>query len=243
MKKILLLSFSLFLTACSSDPKKAELPQKIKDTKQLQKHIDKLEGEDKRLFKAFLDEKAMGVALGLAPEGMTIGDAIELQKLKELDAKKKKKELADFYESKTIWEYDSKFDEMRNIKTNMAQIASTNGVKFNFPYDVEGGSRLVLYFKFTPKTRETQVLLSIIKGQFNCSPKCVVSFKFDDKSITPFEFKNGGDLIYTDGHTVLNSNLMDSKKMIIEAPFYKEGRQQFKFNLSGFDKNKMLDAS
>ena len=83
-----ILSAALLLSGCS-DPKNVKLPQNANEFKDFQVKIDKLEGEDKRLMNAFVNDNAIAMAVGNAPTDMTVGEAIAMQKEREDNAKAK----------------------------------------------------------------------------------------------------------------------------------------------------------
>ena len=81
-----LISVMLLLSGCS-DPKNVKLPQNANEFKDFQAKIEKLDGEDKRLINDFIGENSLAMAFGNTPTGMTVGDAIAMQKEQEDRAK------------------------------------------------------------------------------------------------------------------------------------------------------------
>jgi RNA polymerase subunit RPABC4/transcription elongation factor Spt4 len=142
-------------------------------------------------------------------------------------------------EVKTNWVYKKNKDEMRGIESRFATNVSTNQVEFDFPYN--GGSNLTLTVRETGN--EKDILIGISKGQFICGINdCEFAFKFDDgavESITMTRPENyASDIMfvsYDKTEDKIIEKLKTSKKLIIEAPFYQEGRKQFTFNVSGFE--------
>ena len=142
-------------------------------------------------------------------------------------------------EVKTNWVYKKNKDEMRGIESRFATNVSTNQVEFDFPYN--GGSNLTLTVRETGN--EKDILIGISKGQFICGINdCKFAFKFDDgavESITMTHPENyASDIMfvsYDKTEDKIIEKLKTSKKLIIEAPFYQEGRKQFTFNVSGFE--------
>jgi len=135
------------------------------------------------------------------------------------------------------WQYESSKDEMRGIESKFAVAVSTNTVDFDFPYN--GGSKLILTLR--KKGNEADVMVSVSKGQFLCGFKgCEAAFKFDNggvQSITMSDPDNhASDLLFVaygkTKHKVIQQ-LKSSKKLVIEVPFYKEGKKQFTFDVSG----------
>ena len=67
-----------------------ELPQNSKEINDFQAQMEsKLEGEDERLILEFVGENLFALTVGMLPEGMTVGDAIAVQKEQEAKAEEK----------------------------------------------------------------------------------------------------------------------------------------------------------
>ena len=139
------------------------------------------------------------------------------------------------------WQYATSKDEMRGIESKFATTVSTNTVDFDFPYN--GGSKLILALR--KRGSDVDVMVSITKGQILCGVQnCEAAFKFDGgavQSITMSEPDNhSSDLLfiaYDKTESKIISQLKNSKKLVIELPFYQEGRKQFTFDVSGLEWN------
>jgi hypothetical protein len=139
------------------------------------------------------------------------------------------------------WQYEASKDEMRGIETRFATTVSTNTVDFDFPYN--GGSKLILALR--KRGSEVDVMVSITKGQILCGiQNCEAAFKFDDgavQSITMSEpDSHASDLLfvaYDKTESKIISQLKNSKKLVIEVPFYQQGKKQFTFDVSGLEWN------
>lgn len=138
------------------------------------------------------------------------------------------------------WIYESKDDEMRGITSKYAMILSDNQAYFDFPYD--GGSNL----KITIRKRSNEpaeIMFVISKGQYSCdtiSDNCFTTIKFDDGSVENIELSSTTDhssdvlfIAYNEDSDRFIKSLLKSKKLIVELPFYQEGKKQFKFTTSG----------
>lgn len=138
------------------------------------------------------------------------------------------------------WIYDSSTDEMRGTKSFFAKTVSLNSHDFDFPYN--GGSKLMLTVR--KKGSSNDIYITISKGQILCGSYngCEVSFKFDDgkvQSITMVEPEShNSDMLFVSYDKTV-SKLIDqmsrSKKLTVEVPFYREGKRQFNFDISGLD--------
>jgi hypothetical protein len=139
------------------------------------------------------------------------------------------------------WQYEASKDEMRGIESRFATTVSTNTVDFDFPYN--GGSKLILALR--KRGSEVDVMVSITKGQILCGiQNCEAAFKFDDgavQSITMSEpDSHASDLLfvaYDKTESKIISQLKNSKKLVIEVPFYQQGKKQFTFDVSGLEWN------
>lgn len=139
------------------------------------------------------------------------------------------------------WQYETSKDEMRGIESRFATTVSTNTVDFDFPYN--GGSKLILALR--KRGSDVDVMVSITKGQILCGVQnCEAAFKFDNgevQSVTMSEPDNhSSDLLfiaYDKTESKIISQLKNSKKLVIEIPFYQEGRKQFTFDVSGLEWN------
>lgn len=139
------------------------------------------------------------------------------------------------------WQYETTKDEMRGIESKFATTVSTNTVDFDFPYN--GGSKLILTLR--KRGSEVDVMVSITKGQILCGiQNCEAAFKFDGgavQSITMSEPDNhSSDMLfvsYDKTESKIINQLKSSKKLVVEVPFYQEGRKQFTFDVSGLQWN------
>ena len=92
---------------------------------------------------------------------------------------------------------------------------------------------------------QKDVIVTISKGQILCGIRgCDLSFKFNDgavQSITMSEPDNHSSealfVMYDKTETNIINQLKDSKKLVIEVPFYQEGRKQFTFDVGGLEWN------
>ncbi|MEK5754080.1 zinc ribbon domain-containing protein [Acinetobacter variabilis] len=137
------------------------------------------------------------------------------------------------------WQYETSKDEMRGIESRFATTVSTNTVDFDFPYN--GGSKLILALR--KRGSEVDVMVSITKGQILCGiQNCEAAFKFDDgavQSITMSEpDSHASDMLfvaYDKTEAKIINQLRNSKKLVIEVPFYQEGKKQFTFDVGDLE--------
>lgn len=147
-------------------------------------------------------------------------------------------------ESDDMWEYETSNDEMRGIEKQYAYIRSTNKVEFDFPY--EGGSNLRITLR-RDVGKSTDIMFTISKGQFTCntfSGDCYASVKIDDNAVEEIQLVGTSDhssevlFIESEQDSIkFIQQLLKANKIIVELPFYQEGRQQFKFDVAGLKWN------
>lgn len=135
------------------------------------------------------------------------------------------------------WIYNTTKDEMRGQEEKFATTVSTNSVDFDFPYN--GGSKLILTLR--KSGNKTDVMVTVSKGQILCGIRgCETALKFDTgavQTITMTEPDNhASDVLFVmhdKTEDKIINQLKTSKKLVIEVPFYQEGKKQFTFDVSG----------
>lgn len=145
------------------------------------------------------------------------------------------------------WVYKDKVDEMRGITETYAVATSENTHSWQAPWGQDSALSLIVWKgqlnKYTGKTPEVEAYALVLNSMISCSDvRCYGSVKFDDGPIyevfisgTPgnkvrFMGSSGGNF---------NEDLINSKKVVIELPFYNSGRSQFKVDISGLDLEKI----
>lgn len=131
-------------------------------------------------------------------------------------------------------------DEMRNTESKWLALSSDNNADLGFPYD--GENRLNIDI-LDSKTDEPRIFLTIDKGQYDCeSYGCFTAVKFGNSPIqyltfNKYETSGGTDtiLIFTENSNAFLENVRKFNSIIIELPFYREGKRQFKFDTSKFN--------
>lgn len=133
------------------------------------------------------------------------------------------------------WSYHFETDNMTSKKAVYALDSSTNSVDFGFPYS--GGSTLLLELRRHPRMG-TDAFIQVSKGQMDCSVEgCSLTVRFDDgkpQRFTGIEPEDGSiETLFVTPASRFITKLRHSKSVIIEVPFYQEGRRQFTFNTKG----------
>lgn len=134
------------------------------------------------------------------------------------------------------WYYDESRDELRNATIYRASLPSNNKAYFGFPYS--GGSQLDITVRKHPKYG-TDVIFQISSGQFACGVyDCRGTISFDGKAegltLSQPETYEPTALFATYGSAILRK-IKTSERVVVELPFYQEGRQQFVFDTSGLE--------
>jgi hypothetical protein len=134
------------------------------------------------------------------------------------------------------WRYSQDTDKMRGTVTAYASLESETELHFGFPY---GSNKAMLIVRRRPSDG-LNVMLQV-KGQFLCSRfhDETVAAKFDDSKIENYSCSEPSDattgLIFISGAPRFLSRLRHAKALILEAPFFQEGRQQVEFDVRGLE--------
>jgi hypothetical protein len=152
----------------------------------------------------------------------------------------------DFSAAPTKWAYSEYQDEMGRGTTKLAQIVSSNTVRFAFPY--QGETHAALQLRKSPKYGRApgaglqDVMVRVERGQFVSSyTKSFVTVRFDDGELWKFAIGEPEDgatgLLFmrpVDAESFIDE-LRKAKRLKIEADFYQEGARVFEFDVGGLD--------
>ena len=135
------------------------------------------------------------------------------------------------------WEYSDHKDEMRGTSSRLAQVDSANIVNLDFPYGEVHGQLWI-------RERSEDGLnaaFEVEKGQVLCNDleDSHVSVKFDDGPVQKFGCSGTADgssnvAFINNAHRFL-AELKKSKRAIVEAEFFEQGRKQFTFDTAGLN--------
>jgi hypothetical protein len=128
------------------------------------------------------------------------------------------------------WEYDSKTDKMGST-TQVAGVLANDLVNLEFPYN--GGSQAKLLIR--KENGPTEILFVIDKGQIDTDMDgTYIKIKFDDEAPKKWSMSTSSDgsrdVLFFNNETALLKKIKESKKIVLEVPFYQNGSQQFVFN-------------
>jgi len=139
----------------------------------------------------------------------------------------------------TQWAYSEHADEMGRGTTKLAQVVSSNTVRFGFPY--EGEIHAAIQLRKSPKYGQ-DVMLRVARGQFVSSyTKNFVTVRFDDGELAKFAIREPEDgttgllFIRPDDAEFFIRLLRRAIRVKIEADFYQEGPRVFEFDVHGLD--------
>ena len=140
-------------------------------------------------------------------------------------------------EVKTAWSYTEDRDEMRDATRKFAEVESENSVDLQFPY---GEQSAFIMLRRDPQ-HGFDVMFRVRSGQILCHSftNAYINAKFDDGPIRKFACNGSSDgtsevAFIRDSKTFLKA-LKASKKAVIEAEFYQNGRVQYVFNTQGLE--------
>jgi len=137
----------------------------------------------------------------------------------------------------TKWTYSEHADEMGRGTTKLAQIVSSNTVRFGFPY--EGETHATVKLRKSPKYGQ-DVMLRVERGQFVSSyTSKSVTVRFDDGELWNFDVGEPADgttgLLFIRDNEEFISQLRKARSLKIEADFYGQGPRVFEFDVHGLD--------
>lgn len=140
-------------------------------------------------------------------------------------------------ESQSGWQYQEKVDQMRGGKVQLASLRSSNTVEFGSPY---GSSHMQLMLRNGDRASgvDFDAFFVIERGQFDCGiDRCFISYKFDDEKVERGLMNRGKDTqaIFFIARALFFIKLKESKTMMVEAEFFREGRRQFTFDVAGLN--------
>ena len=135
------------------------------------------------------------------------------------------------------WEYPTENDRMGRGITHYAENKSLNSVVFAFPYN--GGSSAELNLMNCPKSGK-QAYIWITKGQFDCRYNgCTLLFKFDGGKPIKWHANQAdsgrSDAVFLSNYSKLVELLRKTKKLQVEAPFWRDGDHVFEFDVSNLE--------
>lgn len=133
------------------------------------------------------------------------------------------------------WRYSEAMEQMGRGVVKHAQVNSLNEISFEFPY--RGAQRATLWLRSHPKHGK-DVMLSVQRGQFLCDiGGCTVAVRFDEGRVQSFSAAGPADhsttTLFLSGHDRFVSAAKRSKRVAIEATFFREGTRVFKFDIDG----------
>lgn len=136
------------------------------------------------------------------------------------------------------WRYTVEKDELRGTTRKVAYLDSPERLDFQFPYS--GGTTATLYVSRRGSAKPV-IGLKVDKGQFICSitGDTVIHVKFGDRPVEPFgcfvASDGSSDVIFMSHADLFLARMRKAKTLMIEAPFYREGVRQIRFDTAGLD--------
>ena len=136
----------------------------------------------------------------------------------------------------TNWAYREEKDEMRGAETRFATDTSENSIDLPFPYS--GGSSAEITLRRRQKDG-LQVIFSVTKGQILCTSYSPthLDIKFDKGPVRHFECSSASEgdstVAFLEDPASFTKQVRKASNVIIEAPLYKAGREQWSFKTSG----------
>lgn len=133
------------------------------------------------------------------------------------------------------WFYKSTTNKMTDVITNTATTTSTNLVDFDYPYN--GGVRFSFCLRKNTKTKEIDIMLIGDNCQFmpNLNDEKTVKIRFDNKDLYEVGYSESSsgssNVIFLNNVYKIIAKLKASKKIMIEAEFYNDGKKIIEFDV------------
>ncbi len=128
------------------------------------------------------------------------------------------------------WKYSEHVDEMRGEKAISATIRSEKTIS-------PQASQAKLVITSVRSASGNAFIFDLENAQFSCLPPlCEVSMKFDDGKVLELKAAPGKDsntILYVQDPNQFVATAKLASKLIVEVPIYKQGKSQFKFDVSG----------
>lgn len=137
-------------------------------------------------------------------------------------------------EVKHKWKYTENVNEMDDSKIYHAILRADNILNFKFPYN--GGTDVSLQVRYMEGANN--VIFIISQGQIVSKS---VRVRFDDHPAQVFSCSESRDYssnaLYINNSKEFINNLKESKRLIIECEYFKEGLKHSKFTTEGLEWN------
>lgn len=135
------------------------------------------------------------------------------------------------------WKYSSSSDRMDNSIFRFASLDSTDVVQANFPYKnhrpeltvrTKNGRDLNVLLEFSGQAQRSDIYGGSLRVKFDSGAPVVWSFGM------PADGGKTG-LVFIRNEQSFLSRLRKAKTVMIELPYYSEGRKTFSFDVTGLD--------
>lgn len=146
--------------------------------------------------------------------------------------------------SLAAWDYALSRDEMSGKEMLSALARSRENIDLGWPYGMVSAQ---IILRRHPRHGKDVMLVSS-GGQMLCRPyrNCSLLMKFDNKPAQRFSVSESSDgssnVLFIHGFDRFVSMLKNSKSILVEVQFYREGIQNFSFEVGGFDEQRIGSA-
>lgn len=135
------------------------------------------------------------------------------------------------------WISGSVKDEMTEESSPYLMNTSINGAMFDFPYKVDGGSKVTIVIRKDPKEKVAYVLIE--KGFMLCSyQSCSIQTRSDSGKLKTWEAAKASpgvhNVLFIRNAALFEKFIKENKKIRIGVEFYKYGVKSFDFDVSDY---------
>lgn len=129
------------------------------------------------------------------------------------------------------WTYRSLKDRMTGHSIRLADLQSKNTVNLRFPY--QGTQRATLTLRQHPESG-LNVTVSVPRSQILCRD-CELRVRFDEGDVKTYPTATPADMssniLFIENEAWFVKHLLDSQRLRIEVPFYRDGTHVFDFDV------------
>lgn len=143
------------------------------------------------------------------------------------------------------WDYSTDIDKMTGKPTHFASVTSNNHVVLSAPY---GKTSARIFIRSSARSGRSVIFMSDT-GQIMCTSydPCKITARFDTKPAQRFAATSPSDgsheAVFIREYTGFVRNLATAKKLLIEVEYFRNGSQQFDFDVAGLVAGNFLPAS
>ena len=143
------------------------------------------------------------------------------------------------------WSYNTEIDKMTGKPTHFASVTSNNQITLSPPY---GKTSARIFLRSSARNGRSAIFMSDT-GQIMCTSydPCKITVRFDAKPAQRYVAASPSDgsheAVFIRDYPGFVRNLAAAKKLLIEVEYFRNGSQQFEFDVAGLVVGDFLPAT